>query len=102
MLIEAIASGLPVAASPVTGPLDVIGPAAGALDADLRGACLEALKVSRETAREYSLRFTWKESARQFLENVEAAPREAHPGQVETTARTGRRRVSGGRGDDRP
>ena len=72
VLIEAMASGLPVAAFPVAGPIDVVGPAAGVLDEDLRAACLEALTIPREAAREYSLRFTWKESARQFLENVEA------------------------------
>ena len=49
VLIEALASGLPVAAFPVTGPLDVIGDSgAGALDEDLRGACLAALDISRE------------------------------------------------------
>ncbi len=73
VLIEAMASGLPVAAFPVPGPIDVVGPAAGVLKEDLRAACLEALTIPREAAREYSLRFTWKESARQFLENVEAS-----------------------------
>ena len=73
VLIEAMASGLPVAAFPVPGPIDVVGPGAGVLSEDLRSACLEALTMRREAAREYSLRFTWKESARQFLENVEAA-----------------------------
>ena len=34
-------------------------------------ACLKALTLSREQAREHSMRFTWKESARQFLENIE-------------------------------
>ena len=44
VLIEAMASGLPVAAFPVTGPLDVIGDSgAGALHEDLREACLAAL-----------------------------------------------------------
>ena len=73
VLIEAMASGLPVAAFPVPGPIDVVGPEAGVLDEDLRAACLKALTIPREAAREYSLRFTWRESARQFLENVEAA-----------------------------
>ena len=73
VLIEAMASGLPVAAFPVPGPIDVVGPDAGVLDEDLRAACLAALHIPREAAREYSLRYTWKESARQFLENVEAA-----------------------------
>jgi hypothetical protein len=31
------------------------------------------LTMSREEAREHSMRFTWKESARQFLENIEAS-----------------------------
>jgi glycosyltransferase involved in cell wall biosynthesis len=73
VLIEAMASGLPVAAFPVPGPIDVVGAGAGVLDEDLRAACLEALTIPREAAREYSMRFTWRESARQFLENVEAA-----------------------------
>jgi len=74
VMIEALASGLPVAAFPVSGPLDVIGQSgAGALSDDLRVACLSALEIPRERAREHSLRFTWKESARQFLHHVEAS-----------------------------
>jgi 1,2-diacylglycerol 3-alpha-glucosyltransferase/glucuronosyltransferase len=74
VLIEALASGLPVAAFPVPGPLDVIGDSgAGALSEDLRGACLSALEIPREKAREHSLQFTWAESARQFLANIEAS-----------------------------
>jgi glycosyltransferase involved in cell wall biosynthesis len=73
VLIEALASGLPVAAFPVTGPLDVIGDSgAGALDEDLRAACLAALGISRETARAHSRNFTWEQSARQFLGHIEA------------------------------
>lgn len=70
VLLEAMASGLPVAAFPAPGPIDVVGREAGVLDQDLRAACLEALTIPREAAREYSLRFTWKESARQFLGNI--------------------------------
>ena len=71
MLIEALASGLPVAAYPVTGPLDVIGDSgAGALDEDFCSACLAALDISRERARTRSLEFTWRELARQFVEHV--------------------------------
>ncbi len=72
VLIEAMASGLPVAAFPVPGPIDVVGPGAGVLDDDLRAACLKALTIPRQAPREYSLRFTWTESARQFVEVVEA------------------------------
>jgi glycosyltransferase involved in cell wall biosynthesis len=50
--LEALASGVPVAAYPVTGPKDVIADnPIGALNEDLRTACLEALKASRETCR---------------------------------------------------
>jgi glycosyltransferase involved in cell wall biosynthesis len=74
VLIEALASGLPVAAFPVSGPLDVIGESgAGVLDNDLGAACLAALEIPRERAREHSLRFTWRESARQFLQHIEAS-----------------------------
>ncbi len=79
VLIEAMASGLPVAAFPVPGPIDVVGPSAGVLDVDLRAACLKALTVPREAARAYSLRYTWRESARQFLHNIEAGRAAAKP-----------------------
>jgi glycosyltransferase involved in cell wall biosynthesis len=66
--LEALASGVPVAAYPVPGPTDVIGGhAVGALNEDLRTACLEALTVSRVACREFALARTWAESARQFL-----------------------------------
>jgi len=73
VMIEAMASGLPVAAFPAPGPIDVVAPGAGVLDEDLRKACLEALTIPREQAREHSMRFTWEESARQFLDNIEAS-----------------------------
>lgn len=74
VLLEALASGLPVAAFPVTGPLDVIGgTGAGALDTDLRAAALAALAVPRERCRAEALRYTWAESARQFYDNIAQA-----------------------------
>ncbi|HWX14400.1 MAG TPA: glycosyltransferase family 1 protein [Methylocella sp.] len=74
VLIEALACGLPVAALPVPGPLDVIGTSgAGVLDTDQRAACLAALEIPREEARAHALTFTWANSARQFLDNVNFA-----------------------------
>jgi glycosyltransferase involved in cell wall biosynthesis len=71
VLIEALASGLPVAAYPVAGPLDVIADSgAGVLSEDLGAACLAALQIPRAAARAHSLRFTWRESARQFFDII--------------------------------
>jgi glycosyltransferase involved in cell wall biosynthesis len=68
VLLEALASGTPVAAFPVTGPIDVIGDApVGVLDDDLRQAALKALQVSREACRTYAEGYSWSASADQFV-----------------------------------
>jgi hypothetical protein len=68
VLLEAMACGCPVAAFPVTGPVDVIGDSpAGALDEDLRAACLRALSLSREDARRHAERFSWQACSQAFL-----------------------------------
>ncbi|HEX4195328.1 MAG TPA: glycosyltransferase, partial [Stellaceae bacterium] len=71
VMLEALASGVPVAAYPVPGPLDVLGDSdAGALDEDLQSAALKALGLSRIRAREHALRFSWSACARQFLDQL--------------------------------
>jgi len=69
--LEALASGVPVAAFPVTGPRDVIGNhPVGVLHTDLRTACMQALWISREACREFALRYSWENSARQFISHA--------------------------------
>jgi len=71
VLLEALASGLPVAAFPVTGPRDVIGNApVGVLSEDLRAACLGALEISSHTCLEFAAGHTWEASARAFIEHM--------------------------------
>jgi glycosyltransferase involved in cell wall biosynthesis len=70
--LEALASGVPVAAFPVTGPKDVIGGrAVGVLDHDLRAACLGALGISREACRAFALTHSWEASTRQFIGHID-------------------------------
>jgi glycosyltransferase involved in cell wall biosynthesis len=71
VLLEALASGLPVAAFPVRGPRDVIGDApVGVLDEDLRSACLAALDISRQACVEFAADHTWEASARAFVDSI--------------------------------
>jgi len=71
VLLEAMACGTPVAAYPVTGPIDVLGESpAGAMDNDLRTACLAALKIPREVARAHAERFSWRASTEQFARHL--------------------------------
>ena len=72
--LEALASGVPVAAFPVTGPKDVVGGhPVGVLNEDLRVACIEALRLSREACRAFALSRSWENSARQFIAHVQNA-----------------------------
>ncbi|MDO7842527.1 glycosyltransferase family 4 protein [Sphingomonas immobilis] len=67
VMIEALACGTPVAAYPVTGPIDVLTPAVGAMDENLDSAIAAALTRDRAACATYGQGFTWEASARQFL-----------------------------------
>ena len=76
-MIEALACGVPVAAFPVPGPVDVIEPGVtGVLDADLATAIAGALRLSRAVCAARARAFTWGAATAQFLAGLEpiAAP----------------------------
>lgn len=69
VMLEALASGVPVAAYPAPGPLDVIdGNGVGALDRDLKRAALAALEIDRDACRRYALGFSWERCASAFCD----------------------------------
>lgn len=74
VMLEAMASGVPVAAYPVTGPADVVREGvSGVLANDLREAAVGALALDRASVRAAAVDYTWEGAARVFLENVESA-----------------------------
>lgn len=69
VLLEALASGTPVAAFPVAGPVDVIGNApVGVLGPDLAAAARQALEIDRGACRRFAEGFGWRASARQLVD----------------------------------
>jgi glycosyltransferase involved in cell wall biosynthesis len=67
VLLEALAAGTPVAAFPVTGPIDVItDERVGILNEDLRAACLKALNCDRSICRRHAEGWSWDACIAQF------------------------------------
>ncbi|GLQ20414.1 glycosyltransferase family 4 protein [Algimonas porphyrae] len=68
VIIEAMATGTPVAAYPVSGPIDIVpGSGAGVLDDDLRTACLAALDLSRDDTRAHAENYGWDKATDIFF-----------------------------------
>ena len=68
VMLEAMACGTPVAAYPVTGPIDVVEPGiSGALDQDLLSACLAAYSLPRDQVVMHATNFSWRSATLQFL-----------------------------------
>jgi len=76
VMIEALACGTPVAAYPVTGPVDIVTPETGALAENLDEAIAAALLCDRAACAAYGRTFTWESSARDFLSGLHAIGRE--------------------------
>ena len=74
VMLEAMASGTPVAAFPVEGLIPELAHAgAGVMHHDLRVAALKALDIPRQTSRACALGYSHENAARQFLSNVSEA-----------------------------
>jgi glycosyltransferase involved in cell wall biosynthesis len=84
VIIEALASGLPVAAFPVAGPLDIVGRhgrgvqndtpfTIAALDTDLALAIENALRLDRTAASVFGARFSWDRATDQFIAAIRGA-----------------------------
>jgi glycosyltransferase involved in cell wall biosynthesis len=71
VLLEAMACGVPVAAYPVVGPIDVVSQGvSGYLDERLGVAVERALSLSPQDCRRHALGYTWERATRQFLSNL--------------------------------
>ena len=74
VMLEAMASGTPVAAFPVTGPVDVVRHGvSGVLDADLRRAALVALDLPRDDVAAHARESSWARCTAQFVANLHPA-----------------------------
>jgi glycosyltransferase involved in cell wall biosynthesis len=87
VMIEALASGVPVAGYPVPGPLDIVGAngcgpldeleePVGAVNEDIAQAIAQALLCDRQAAAEYGQQFDWDRCADQFVAALEGAFRQ--------------------------
>lgn len=71
VMLEAASSGTPVAAYPVTGPIDVVEQGAtGYLDENLSVAIEKCLDLERTHVEKHSQKWSWSECADQFLETL--------------------------------
>lgn len=69
VIIEAMATGTPVAAYPVTGPIDIVpGSQAGILSDDLRGAALACLDLDRADAVKHAQSYSWETVSKVFFD----------------------------------
>lgn len=72
VMLEAMACGLPVAAFPVTGPVDVVeNGVTGVLDWDLRQAAIAALEIDPARCVDFARQNSWQQCAELFISCLE-------------------------------
>lgn len=77
VILEAMASGTPVAAYDAHGPRDIIpGSNAGAIGGDLKASILACLELDRDVTRKYAEQYSWRRCAEEFVKNLEVPPRQ--------------------------
>ena len=75
VILEAMATGTPVAAFVAPGPKDIIpGSGAGEIGDDLSACMAKCLTLDRTQVRAYAERYSWRACAEQFLENLDPLP----------------------------
>ena len=74
VIIEALACGTPVAAYPVTGPIDILTETSGAMDEDLNVAIQRALALHATDCIAHGETYSWAASASQFLGGLVSQP----------------------------
>lgn len=103
VILEAMASGIPVAAYPVTGPIDIIeNGISGFLDDDLASAARRALSLDRSQVRRRALEFTWRRTAEMFVDNIRQAQTVSLRLSAPATAPPSQRRTCGAAANRRP
>ena len=73
VVLEALACGLPVAAYPVTGPMDILGESqhpVGSLNEDLQKAALDAMHINRAACRPHAETYSWAACTQRFMDNL--------------------------------
>ncbi len=75
VILEAMATGTPVAAFVAPGPQDIIpGSGAGEIGPDLGANIAACLELDRAKVRAYAQTYSWRACAEQFLENLDPLP----------------------------
>jgi len=69
VIIEAMATGTPVAGYPVSGPIDIIpGSGAGVISDDLKQACLDCLEINRSIPAAHAVNYSWEKVSATFFD----------------------------------